>query len=152
MSQLFATGGQSIGASALASVLPINFQDWFPFGWTGLSSLLSKGLSRVLSSTTVQKHQFFGAQPSLRSNPCKMPTVLTLQYCVGSSGSFASPHHQFVDICKLISWDFDWDCIESIDQVGKNWHFDNLESPYSSTWNVSPLSLISFISFVVFLI
>ncbi|CAN0500173.1 unnamed protein product [Rangifer tarandus platyrhynchus] len=46
--------------------------------------------------------------------------VFTLQYCVGSSGSFASPHHQFVDICKLISLDFDWDCIESIDQVGKN--------------------------------
>ena len=54
---------QSIGASA--SVLPMNIQDWFPLGWTGLISLLSKGLSRVFSNTTVQKHQFFGAQSPL---------------------------------------------------------------------------------------
>ena len=60
-------GGQSIGASASASVLPMNIQDWFPLGWTGLISLLSKGLSRVFSSTTVWKHHFFGAQPSLWS-------------------------------------------------------------------------------------
>ena len=66
MSQLFTWGGQSIGASALASVLPINIQDWFPLGLTGLISLQSKGLSRVFSNTTVQKHQFFGALcPSL---------------------------------------------------------------------------------------
>ena len=58
--------GQSIGASA--SVLPINIQDWFPLGLTGLISLPSKGLSRVFSSTTVQKHKFFGIQPSLWSN------------------------------------------------------------------------------------
>ena len=64
MSQLFAWGGQSIGVSASASVLPVNAQDWSPLGWTGWISLQSKGLSRVLSSTTVQKHQFFGAQPS----------------------------------------------------------------------------------------
>ena len=62
MSQLFAWGGQSIGVSALASVLPMNTQDWSPLGWTGLVSLHSKGLSRVFSNTTVQKHQFFGAQ------------------------------------------------------------------------------------------
>ena len=61
-SQLFASGGQSIGASALASVLPVNIQDWSPLGWTGWISLQSKGLSRVFSSTTVQKHQFFSAQ------------------------------------------------------------------------------------------
>ena len=65
MSQLFAWGGQSIGVSALASVLPMNTQDWSPLGWTGWISLLSKGLSRVFSNTTVQKHQFFGAQLSL---------------------------------------------------------------------------------------
>ena len=68
MSQFFASGGQSIGVSASASVLPMNIQDWFPLGWTGLISLQSKGLSRVpwgLSNTTVQKHQFFGAQLSL---------------------------------------------------------------------------------------
>ena len=66
MSGLFPLGGQSIGASA--SVLPMNIQDWFPSGWTGWISLQSKGLSRVFSNTTVQKHQFFGAQPSLWSN------------------------------------------------------------------------------------
>ena len=65
MSWLFASGGQSIGASA--SVLPKNIQDWFPVGWTGWISLKSKGLSRVFSNTTVQKHQFFSAQPSLCS-------------------------------------------------------------------------------------
>ena len=68
MSQLFASGGQSIGASASASVLPMNIQDWFPLGWTSLISLQSKGLSRVLSNTIVQKHRFFGSQFSLWSN------------------------------------------------------------------------------------
>ena len=68
MSQLFTWGGQSIGVSASASVLPMNIQDWFPLGWTGWISLLPKGLSRVFSNTTVQKHQFFGAQLSLWSN------------------------------------------------------------------------------------
>ena len=64
MSQLFASGGQSTGVSASASVLPMNTQDWSPLGWTGWISLQSKGLSRVFSSTTVQKHQFFGTQLS----------------------------------------------------------------------------------------
>ena len=68
MSQFFASGGQSIGASPSASVLPMNIQDWFPLGWTGWISLQSKGLSRVFSNTTVQKHQFFGTQLSLWSN------------------------------------------------------------------------------------
>ena len=62
MSQLFTSGGQSIGVSALASVLPMNTQDWSPLEWTGWISLQSKGLSRVFSNNTVQKHQFFGAQ------------------------------------------------------------------------------------------
>ena len=66
MSQLFASGGQSIGVSASTSVLPMNVQGWFPLGWTAWISLLYKGLSRVFSSTTVQKQQFFSAQPSLR--------------------------------------------------------------------------------------
>ena len=65
VSQFFPSGGQSIGASASASVLPMNIQDWFPLEWTGLISLQSKGFSRVFSSITVQKHQLFGAQPSL---------------------------------------------------------------------------------------
>ena len=65
MSQFFASGGQSFGVSALASVLPMNIQDWFPLGWTGWISLQSKGLSRVFSNTTVKKHQFLGTQLSL---------------------------------------------------------------------------------------
>ena len=69
MSQLFACCGQSIGVSALASVLPKNTQDWSPSEWTGWISLQSKGLWRVFSITTVQKHQFFGTQPSSQSNP-----------------------------------------------------------------------------------
>ena len=68
MSQLFASGSQSIGASASASVLLMNIQDWFPLGLTGLISLQSRGLSRVFSNTTVQKQQFLGFQPSLWSN------------------------------------------------------------------------------------
>ena len=68
MSQLFASGGQSIGVSASTSFLPMNTQDWSPLGWTGWISLQSKKLSRVFSNTTVQKHQFFSAQLSLPSN------------------------------------------------------------------------------------
>ena len=88
MSQLFASGGQSTGVSASASVLPMNIQDWFPLGWTGWISLQSKRLSIVFSNTTVQKHQFFGAQLSftadqtipyswdlLLPHPCKVGTI-----------------------------------------------------------------------------
>ena len=64
-SQFFISGGQSTGTSVSASILPMNIQDWFPLGLTGLISLQSKGLSRVFSNTTVQKHQFFSAQLSL---------------------------------------------------------------------------------------
>ena len=69
MSQLFASGGQSSGVSASASVLPMNIQDWFPLEWTGWISLQYKGLSRVFSNTIVQKHQFFGAQLVQLSHP-----------------------------------------------------------------------------------
>ena len=68
MSQLFTWGGQSTGVSASASFLPQNTQNWSPLEWTGWIFLQSKGLSRVFSNTTVQKHQFFGAQPSSQSN------------------------------------------------------------------------------------
>ena len=64
-SQFFASGGQNIRVSASASVLPMNIQDWFPLGLTGLISLQSKGLSSIFSNITVQKHQFFGAQFSI---------------------------------------------------------------------------------------
>ena len=68
MSQHFAWGGQSIGVSASESVLPMNIQHWSPLRWIGWISLQSKGLSRVFSNTTLQKHQFFGSQPSSQSN------------------------------------------------------------------------------------
>ena len=68
MSQLFTSGGQSTGVSASASFLPMNTQDWSPLGWTGWISLQSKGLSRVFSNTTLQKHQFFSTQLSSQSN------------------------------------------------------------------------------------
>ena len=68
MNQLSASDGQSIRVSASASVPPMNTQDWSPLGWTGWISLQSKGLSRLFSNTTVQKHQLFGAQLSLQSN------------------------------------------------------------------------------------
>ena len=84
MSQLFAWGGQSIGVSALASVLPMNTQDWSPLGWTGWVSLQSKRLSRVFSSTTVQKHQFFGAQLSFylidKSHSSRYEMVISLWF------------------------------------------------------------------------
>ena len=67
MSQFFISDGQSIGVSASASVLPMNIQDWFSLGWTGWICLLSKGLSRVFSNTTVQKHQLFPYSPTLTS-------------------------------------------------------------------------------------
>ena len=67
MSQFFTSRGQRVGVSASASVLPMNIQDWFPLGWTGWISLQSKGLSRVFTNTTIQKHQFFGSQLSLYS-------------------------------------------------------------------------------------
>ena len=73
MSWLFSSGGHSIGPSASASVLSMNIQGWFPLGWTGLISLLSKGLWRVFSSTIFQKHQLFQVQPSLWSNSHQDP-------------------------------------------------------------------------------
>ena len=76
MSWLFASGGQSIGATASASVLPMDIQDWFPLGWTGVISLWSKGLSRVFSSTTVQRHQFFSTSTIIEGTKLgKYPTV-----------------------------------------------------------------------------
>ena len=75
MSQFIPSGGQTIGASVSASVLPMNIQDWFPLGLTGWISLQSKGLSRVFSNTTAQKHQFFSTQLSLWSD-CYIHTWL----------------------------------------------------------------------------
>ena len=76
MSQFFASGGQSIGVSASAPVLPMNIQDWSPLGWTGWLSLQSKGPSRVFSNTTVQKHQFFSTQLSLESSSLSHPDLI----------------------------------------------------------------------------
>ena len=82
MSWLFTSGGQSIGALASASVVPMNIQGWFPLEWTGWISLQSKGLSRVFSNTTVQKPQFFSAQPSLWSNSYIHKTTTTVCVCI----------------------------------------------------------------------
>ena len=78
MSRFFASGGQSIGISASASVLPMNIQGWFPLRWTGWIFLQSNRLSRVFSNTTVQKHQFFGNQVSLYSNFLYTPTLTSI--------------------------------------------------------------------------
>ena len=111
MSWLFTSGGQNIGASVPASVHPMNSQSWFPLGLTGLISLLSKGLSRVFSSTTVWKHQFCGTQPSLWSNSriytwllenhsfdhidlCWQSNVSTFKYAVYVCHSFPSKKHE----------------------------------------------------------
>ena len=94
VSQLFTSGGQSIGVSASASVLPMNTQDWSPLGWGGCISLQSKGPSRVFSNTTVQRHQFFCTQLSLESNSPRYVTTgktiaLTRQTFVGKVMSLA---------------------------------------------------------------
>ena len=109
MSQLFASGGQSTGASA--SVLPKNIQDWFPLGLTCLSSLQFKGLSKVFSSTTVQKHQFFGSQ-SLWSNSHKhtwllekITTALIRQTFVGREGDYSGWDSCMV---SLTQWTWVW--------------------------------------------
>ena len=87
MSQFFTSGGQSVRVSASVSVLPLNIQDLFPLGWTGLVFLQSKGLSRVFSNTTIQKHQFFSTQPSVQLSHPYMSTgktiALTRQNFVG---------------------------------------------------------------------
>ena len=88
MSQLFTSGGQRIGASAPASVFPMNIQGWFPLGLTGLISLQSKGLSRVFSRTTGQKRQFFGTQPSLWSK--SYPHVTTGKTVALTTQTFVS--------------------------------------------------------------
>ena len=103
MSQLFNSGGQIIGASASAAVLPMNIQDWFPLRVTGLISLQFKGLSRVFSSTTIWKHQFFGIQPALWSDSHIHTWLLEKPWCweklkAGGEGAIEDEmvgwHHQ----------------------------------------------------------
>ena len=94
VSQLFTSGGQSIGVSASALVLPVNTQDWSPLGWTGWISLQSKGLSRVFSNTAVQKHQFFRAHSFLCSSSCIHIWLLEKAYvCVSCSVMYDSLQH-----------------------------------------------------------
>ena len=94
MSQLFPSGGQNMGVSVSASVLPMNTQHWSPLGWTGWISLQSKGLSRVFSNTTVQKHQFFGAQ--LSSLNVQLHHFFFLFPLVVCFGSLCHIFHQFI--------------------------------------------------------
>ena len=113
MSQLFAWGGQSTGVSASVWLLPMNTQDWFPLGWTGWISLQSKGLSRVFSNTTVQKHQFFGAQLSLQSNflrslmsqalQCKTSVYKRDRMKIGFLGDGTKQAHPGIEPASLMS-------------------------------------------------
>ena len=114
VSWLFPPGGQRTGASSSASVLPMNIQDWFPLGLTGLISLQSKRLSRVFSSTTVQKHQFFGTQPSLWSNShihttTRKAVALPIHTSVGKVKSLL-----FNRLCRFVWW-------ATVHRVTKSW-------------------------------
>ena len=128
MSQLFASGGQSIGVSALTSVLPMNAQDWFPLGWTGWISLQSRGLSRVFSNTTVQLLICFSYVGLMEGTPFLPPEVDDLQVCPldGSlkswrAGVWSKPFIPwgysrswgFPPDCMVLSWwwVFLWDCV-----------------------------------------
>jgi len=158
MSQFFAWGGQSIGVSALASVLPMNTQDWSPSGWTGWISLQSKGLSRVFSNTTVQKHQFFCAQPSSQSNShihtwpqeiwvyqalnilrirrLTKDKALGMRFLVRQLLTFLP---LFVHLCQPPSWCPDscvWDAQQLLPTVGSLWECW-LGSVTLGLWNVS---------------
>ena len=109
MSQLFPWGGQSIGVSASASVLPMNTQDWSPLRWTGWISLKSKGLSKIFSSTRVQKHQLFGAQLSSQSTshihtwPLEKPMWVNLESVTQSkvSQKERNKYHILTHICGI---------------------------------------------------
>ena len=116
MSQFFTSGGQSIGVSASASVLPMNIQDWFLLGWTGWISLQFKGLSRVFFNTTVQKHQFFGTQLSLHPYMTTGKTIaLTRRTTEGNFRTLSScwrvqeksPHIWWPEV-KLLSAEQSW--------------------------------------------
>ena len=112
LSQLFASGGQNIGVSALASVLPVNIQGWFPLELTCLISLQSKGFSRVFSSITVGKHQFFCAQPSLWFNFHVCPRLLEKQQLSLDKALSAKWCICFLILCLGLSWlFFQWACL-----------------------------------------
>ena len=124
ISELFTSGGQSIGTSASASVLPMNIQGWFPLGLTGLISLLSKGLSRVFSSTTIWKHQFYGAQPFflvlvVKNAPANAGDVRDAGLIPGLGRSLGEGHgntlQNFMDIG---AW---WATVHGSQRVGHNW-------------------------------
>ena len=128
MCQFFQSGGQSIGASALASVLPMNIQNWFPLGWTGWISLLPKGLSRVFSNPTVGKHQFFGIQPSLWSSShirTWLLFLLTLMMGLSAMGAGAG--------CDIISLNQNQTCPHLVNsEVGRGWDCPFLISIHKS--------------------
>ena len=112
MSQFFTSGGQSIGVSASASVLLMNIQDWFPLGWTGWIPLQSEGLSRVFSNTTVQKHQFFGAQPFSQCISTYINIVLYDKNNVDVMCVTNTRHQQWKDNVKK-KFTFTYICINS---------------------------------------
>ena len=107
MNHIYAPGGQSIGSSTSASVLPMNTQDWSPLGWTSWISLLSKGLSKVFSNTTAQKHQFFGTQLSLSSN--WHPYMTTGKTIALTIWTFISKVMSWLPV--LSKWKFAWSVV-----------------------------------------
>ena len=124
VSQLFASGGQSIGVSASTSVLLMNIQDWFPLGWTYWISLQSKGLLRVFSNTTVQKHQFFSAQLSLKSKSQIHTWLLRSIHDYWKNHSLPWPYNLFFyveNIRTLILHP----CLKSLD-ISKRWYLSFL--------------------------
>ena len=138
MSQLFESGGQSIRASASASVLPMNIQGWFPLGVTGLISLLSKGLSRVFSSTTVQKHQFFSAKSSLEIRGEGKKKI----ECVCVCGCGCACMYLHMSICL---WNKLWvNCVEDLELClhSGSFHAPSLLNKFSLRavlWNINYL-------------
>ena len=143
---LFASSGQSIAASSLVSVLPVNIQGWFPFRLTGLISLLSKGFSRVFSSTTVQKHQFFGTQLSLWSNfhiihdywknhsfdyadICWQNDTSAFKYAVQVWNSFSSKEQASFNFMAVVTI-----CIDFWAKENEIWHCFHF-SPIYSQWS-----------------
>ena len=125
MSWLFTSGGQNIGVSASPSVLPMNIQGWFPLGLTGLISLLSKGFSRVFSSTTLWKHQLFGTMPSLAQRLKRLPAVQ--ETWVWSLGGEDTLVKEMATHSSILAWRIPWmeepGRLQStgLQRVGHNW-------------------------------
>ena len=139
MSQLFTSGGQNIGVSASTSVIPVNTQDWFSLGWTSWMSLQSKGLSRVFSNTTVQKHQFFCAQHETQD--IARSNTFSHRFPV-SACQLSTPLVSFLQVWELkVSWN--WGVL-----LLRKWNLAYSPLPHSASQDYQPLLLKSNMSLV----